>query len=52
MDHWMSLLFPTENKTIEDSRAYLRDCGLRWVRTLSTFCGMISRWFSFFRQTR
>ena len=43
MDHWMSLLFPIEAGRLRISRAYLRDFGLRWVRTLSTFCGMIFR---------
>jgi predicted kinase len=51
MDHWMSILFPTENRTIEVSRAYLRGYVPRWDRTLLTFYGRISRSSSIFQQT-
>ena len=37
MDDWMSILFPTENRTIDDFARLSARFALRWDRTLLTF---------------
>jgi predicted kinase len=43
MDHWMSTLFPTENRTLEDFARLSARLRAAIGRMLSTFSGMISR---------
>ncbi len=51
MDHWMAILFPTENKTIDDSARLSARLRAAMGLMSSIFCSKVFLLSSIFRQT-